>query len=523
MNAAQNLPQTAENSADPTPLSPAYHALKAHMDACEMWETMDAEARLPIILDSFAVEEWFGVEALPTLAIFRHRPAGRWGQIKARFKTIGGNPFDLEKEVGKLLQAAQESITPGTITPTRRHAVTTMSEVDAEPIAWLWWPYLAVGKIAMLDGDPGIGKSLLMTQLAASLSRGYPLPDQQGKLTLPTGSPQPTLLLSTEDGLRDTLKPRLVAADADCRKVHVLTGWFDPKDALHAFTLEHLDVLTDALREYQPRLVVIDPIQAYLGKMDMHRANETRPLLTALAGLAAHHRCAVVCLRHPSKPGQGASGKAIHRGLGSVDFIATARTGLFVEQHPVDPGKVLLSQDKSNIGVYGRTQLFSKYEGQFLWCGVTRLTVEMYAGNKRGPDPMAFVEAFCWLEQRLEGGLAWASADIEEEMLTDGYKKDTIRKAKKALGVVSKQTPTGWTWRLEPLSLIPPPSTVTVPSTLTALTTVTTLSDSLTAHGDSSTTGAADRAVGAEEADTAVTVVVSGKHQTAEAREVFEV
>jgi hypothetical protein len=449
-----------------------------------IWETLDPEDQLEIIFTHCKGATWFERCYLDTFVLFRPIP-WEWARIKAIAKERGVNPWDLEKAVDAIrkaeqvdLQDAQKTSAQESITPTRRPVIMTMSEVEAQPIEWLWWPYLAVGKIAMLDGDPGIGKSLLMTQIAASLSRGYPLPDQQGRLTLATGSPQSTLLLSTEDGLGDTLKPRLVAAEADCSKVHVLTGWLDPQDAVHAFTLEHLDVLSGALREYQPRLVVIDPIQAYLGNIDMHRANETRPLLTALAALAEQHRCAVVCIRHPGKPGQGASGKAIHRGLGSVDFIATARTGLFVEQHPVDPGKVLLSQHKSNIGVYGRTQVFSKNEGQFHWCGVTRLTVEMFAGNKRGPDPMAFVEAFCWLEERLAGGLPLLAEDIEAEALEAEHKKDTVYRAKQKLGVVSQKIPGQqgkWTWRLPDLTVIPPPVTTTVSSvsSLTTLASVT--------------------------------------------------
>lgn len=493
-------PAANEDTSEEATLSPEYLALQARMDADEMWDSLSATERLPVILDHFAVEEWFGLEALPTIAIFRQRPAGRWGQIRARFKAIGGNPFDLQEAVDTLLKAKHEAHAQETITPARRPEVTTMSTVQAEPIPWLWWPYIAVGKLCMLDGDPGIGKSLLMTQLAASLSRGYPLPDQQGKPTMPTGDPQTTLLLSTEDGLADTLRPRLDAAGADCSKVHVLTGWLGPEDELHALTLQHIDVLSAALQQYQPRMIIIDPIQAYLGQMDMHRANETRPLLAALTRLAEKYHCAVVCIRHPSKPGQS-GGKAIHRGLGSIDFIGAARTGLFVEQHPTDPGKVLLAQTKSNIGMHGRTQVFTKHEGHFQWCGVSRLSAELMAGSGRGPDPTACLEAVCWLEQRLEGGLAWPSADLEEEMLAEGYKRDTIRKAKKALGVVSKQTSTGWTWRLDPLPILSPPSPTTTP--VTALSGTTAPSALYALSGESLPSSPVT------ESDTAVTAVMA--------------
>jgi putative DNA primase/helicase len=182
-----------------------------------------------------------------------------------------------------------------------RPVVVTMSDVQAEAVQWLWWPYIAIGKLCMLDGDPGIGKTLLMTQLAASLSQGQPLPDQQGKPTLDPGGPQTTLLLSTEDGLADTLKPRLEAAGADCTKVHVLTGWLGEEDEFHTFTLQHMDMLEAAVKQYHPRLIVIDPIQAYLGDIDIHRANETRPLLAALTRQAEQYHCAIVYIRHPAK------------------------------------------------------------------------------------------------------------------------------------------------------------------------------------------------------------------------------
>jgi AAA domain len=337
-----------------------------------------------------------------------------------------------------------------------RPIVVTMSDVEAEPITWLWWPYLAIGKLCMLDGDPGIGKTLLMTQLAASLSRGQPLPDQQGKFTLETDGPQPTLLLSTEDGLADTLKPRLEAAGADCTKIHVLTGWKDLDEHDHYFTLQDLPILEAAVQQYRPRLIVIDPIQAYVGNIDMHRANETRPLMAALTRLAERYGCAIVCIRHPSKPGQGV-GKVIHRGLGSIDFIGAARTALFVEQHPTDPGKALMAQSKSNIGPMGRTQVYTKYHGEFQWCGVSRLSAELMAGSGRGPDPHAFLGVVCWLEDHLKPGIPRPVTKIMEALEEDGYHGLTVKRAKKALGIVSLKTPKGWLWRMPLLTTLRPP------------------------------------------------------------------
>ena len=150
------------------------------------------------------------------------------------------------------LQQAYRAITSGA-TATPAHAlVTPMDTVTAQDVEWGWWPYIAIGTLCMLDGDPGIGKSLLMTQLAASLSQGHPLPDQQGKLTLPTNHPWPTLMLSTEDSLPHTLKPRLEAAGADCSKIHVLTGWVDGDGHERVFTLEHLPLLETEIQRLAP-------------------------------------------------------------------------------------------------------------------------------------------------------------------------------------------------------------------------------------------------------------------------------
>ena len=260
----------------------------------------------------------------------------------------------------------------------------------------------------MLDGDPGIGKSLLTLQLAANVSRGYPFPDQTGKPTGPHGEPHTVLILTREDSLSRTIRPRLDASGADVRLVHISASWLDAEDKEQAFTLKHLPLLDAKMQELKPRLVVLDPIQSFFGDVDMHRANQTRPLLDALSALAEAHNCAIVCIRHPAKPGEGI-GKALHRGLGSVDMIGAARTGLFIEQYPGDDTRAFMAQTKSNLGPKGRTQVFSKKEGVFAWEGVTRLTAEDLAGSGRGPNHATFLEAVLWLEARLEGRqLAWA-------------------------------------------------------------------------------------------------------------------
>ena len=159
-----------------------------------------------------------------------------------------------------------------------------------------------------------------------------------------------------------------------------------PRARNNAFTFEHLPLLEEAIETYTPALVVIDPVTAYMGKTDIHRANEVQALMGKLTRLAERSDCAIVCIRHPAKPGQHI-GKVIHRGLGSVGFIGTARTALFAESHPTDPTKVLLGQSKSNMERHGRTQLFTKEQGQFQWGGVSRISAEMMGARDAAPIP----------------------------------------------------------------------------------------------------------------------------------------
>ena len=139
-------------------------------------------------------------------------------------------------------------------------------------------------------------------------------------------------------------------------------------------------------------------------------------------------------------------------------FIGAARTGLFVEQHPTDPGKVLLAQSKNNIGPLGHTQMFTKYEGHFEWCGVSRLSAELLAGSGRGPDPYIFLEAVCWLEERLADGVPVSTELLQQEAVEEGLTLPALRRAKKALGVRSIRNGEQWDWQLRSLPTLPLPT-----------------------------------------------------------------
>lgn len=359
-------------------------------------------------------------------------------------------------------------------------AVVTLSHVEETTLQWLWYPYLAQGTLAMLDGDPGIGKSMLTLGLASALSRGQALPDQQGHLAPSTLPPSSTVFLAREDSLSYTVKPRVRVLGGDQDRIHYLDGWYDAQGTEQAFTLDHFPVLVEAVDVYEPALVVIDPIQAYLGpRVDMHRANETRPLLSKLAALAEQTHCTILCVRHPAKASGTGGGKAMMRGLGSVDFIGAARTGLFVEENPLDHTQALMALTKSNIGPKARTQIFSRADGHFQWKGVTRMDAEILAGNGRGPDPRTFLQAFLWLEKRLEGGIPVPATDIIQQGIEElETSEKTLRRAKNALGVVVKQNSNSWDWRLPSLTIYSNNNTLPAdPTDLTHLTDTTGPSD----------------------------------------------
>jgi len=392
--------------------------------------------------------------------------------------------------------------------------ITCLADYEEAETTWRWWPYLPCGALVLLDGDPGVGKSLLTIQLAAALSRGWPLPDQQGTVTLPTGSPQRTLLITAEDSVSRTIKKRCRHAGGDDTQIDLFTEWQDSDGTIRPFTLQSVTLLAKALARQPYALVVIDPIQAFLGDIDMHRSNETRPVLQAFAKVLERYDVTALCVRHPAKPGQG-GGKAIHRGLGSIDFMAAARTALFVEDHPTDDTKVLLCQTKTNIERKGRTLVFSKAEGQFTWSGVSRLPAEIIAGDRRGPDPHAFLEAFCWLEAQLAHGIPRPSADLEAQARDDGLKRDTLQRVKKALHVRSVKRGSDddgqdlWYWHLPSLPVLTPP----LPTPATSTTSTTSVTSDSSKESDSygvSRQGGGEEVVTEETEDTEVTVVVRG-------------
>lgn len=207
-----------------------------------------------------------------------------------------------------------------------------MSEVQSQEIEWLWYPFIPYGKLTIIQGDPGDGKTTMVLNLAAKLSKGEAL-DENMKVTEPVN----VIYQTAEDGLADTVKPRLELAGADCERIIVI----DESDKSLSMVDERLE---EAIVRTGARLLILDPIQAYLGGgMDMNRANEARDMTKKLGALAEKTKCAIILIGHMNK----ASGnKAAYRGMGSIDFFAVARSVLLVGRVEGEPNTRASCPDK---------------------------------------------------------------------------------------------------------------------------------------------------------------------------------
>ena len=222
-----------------------------------------------------------------------------------------------------------------------------LDTVQPKSIVWLWPGRIPIGKLTMLSGDPGLGKSLLTIDMGARVSSA-PWPDTPE--LAPLGG---VLMLSAEDDAADTIRPRLDAAGADCSRVSVLAGIprFDLEEC-ERFVMFNLARDLRALEEAVEstadcRLVVIDPISAFCGATDSHRNSDVRGLLAPLAELAQRRQVAVVGVNHLNK--NAAGGPAMYRTMGSLAFVAAARAAWAVVKDKQDPGKRLFLPIKNNL------------------------------------------------------------------------------------------------------------------------------------------------------------------------------
>ena len=313
-----------------------------------------------------------------------------------------------------------------------------LDEVKPEVVDWFWYPYIPFGKITIIEGDPGLGKSWLTMSLAKSVANGVKLPYNVAPL-----HQGPVIIMSAEDGLADTIKPRLQSLGSNGQNILAI-----PEPV--TLTAGACEALTELFNKIKPKLIIIDPLVAYMGgKVDLHKANETREVMARLTRLAEETHAAVVCVRHLSK---GAKDKTIYRGIGSIDLTAAARSCLAIGRNPEDPNESrVICHIKSNLAPLGKPISYYLRPGNkgspFEWGEQLSVDVNAVLSQEPTNNKGQIQEAKDFLFELLnEKELTTAS--IKREAEAKGITWESIRRAKKELDVIVRNNNDEILWRI---------------------------------------------------------------------------
>jgi hypothetical protein len=340
--------------------------------------------------------------------------------------------------------------------PSETLLITRLADVAAKPVEWLWPGYLPTGMLCLLDGDPGVGKSTLTADLAARASTGRPMPDGTGG-----GDPVGVVILSAEDDLARTVRPRLEAAGADLARIATV-GLRARDGDIRAplITSDDLAMLEEAVQATEARLLIVDPLMAYLpDEVNTNRDHDVRRALRRLAEVAERTGCAVRAVRHLRK---GAAENPLYRGGGSIGIIAAARAAFLLARDPEDAARRVLAPLKMNVAPEPPAHAFRLEIGpghaypHVSWEGVSALGASaLLAVPDSTEDRSALEEAKEVLREILADGPE--RAEVARLMARRaGVSDRTLARARRSLGVVPRHVgrPGGsdqyWEWSLPP-------------------------------------------------------------------------
>ena len=337
------------------------------------------------------------------------------------------------EELDRLTEAAREAAT----TPRGPEVLVRLSDVQAEQIQWIWPGRLPASKLVTVDGDPGLGKSTMVIDWAARISRGLPFPG-----SAETREPAGVVLLSLEDGLADTIRPRLEAAGADLDRVAAMRGVMR-RGVEDIPSLPHdLGAIASSCRRVKAKLLVVDPLSAYFdGTVDSHKDQDVRRALTPVGKLAEELGVLIVVVRHLTK-NTGAA--AIHRGGGSMGIVGAARCGLVVARDPDDEQARVLATVKSNLAVEAQAIRFRLETTPFgvarvVWLGASRHSAnDLLAAPSDGEERTALSEAVHFLTEVLGHGPLKAQ-EIAKLAAGAMVAQGTLRRAREQMQVVVKR------------------------------------------------------------------------------------
>lgn len=312
-----------------------------------------------------------------------------------------------------------------------------ISDVESEDVDWLWYPYIPFGKITIIHGNPGDGKTNVALKIAATCSRGEALPGDVLK------EPISIIYQTAEDGLGDTIRPRLEDADADLDRILTIS---EEKKSL---TLKD-ERIEEAIKTTGARLLIIDPLQAYVGEdLDMNRANEVREVLKPLCRIAQTYKCAVILIGHLNKA-QGIN--SVYRGMGSMDFAAAVRSILLVGRYKEDPNVRIMVHDKASLAPEGTSVAFQIDESAgFRWVeGYENVTSdEILSSTRTAKDKPTtkLSQAVEFLKKTFSEIDNMPANEIIELGKLEGFGERTLKEAKKYVeGLESFKKEAYWAW-----------------------------------------------------------------------------
>ena len=348
------------------------------------------------------------------------------------------------EERERVLRKAQRDVT------SQKQIGRLASQVEAEPIEWLWSRRVPLGELTILDGDPGTGKSTLLTAVAAHVTSGRGLPGHEDEPV--EGG---VVYVTTEDSPSRTIRPRLEAHGAALDRVLLVPEVPDEEGDPRPLVLpDDIGLLEQAVRRVDARLVTIDPLMAHLGgSINAHRDADVRRALAPLADLAHRLGTAVVVVRHLNKSGRSS---AIYRGGGSIGIIGAARVGLLLAEHPEQEEVRVLAPVKNNLAVFAPSLALALEQARdhdvarVEWLDTCDLSAdELLRSDSQGRTDEKQQEARNFLEEILSDGPVLAR-EVQEKADEEGILTRTLKRAKKTLDVESeKESFDGpWMWKL---------------------------------------------------------------------------
>jgi hypothetical protein len=347
-------------------------------------------------------------EKLPErISVERLVPAAKdWNEVLTGNNAVKDGKY-MEERV--LLRDSRKPLIP----------VMKMEDVVTKTVEWLWYPFIPFGKVTLIHGDPGQGKTWLAMQLAAACTNRKELPNM---LAL---EPFNVFYQTAEDGFGDTIKPRLISAGADLNRVRFIIE--DEKQL--TMTDERIE---QGIRENNVRLMIMDPIQAYLGAdVDMNRANEIRPIFRRLSEIAERTGCAIVLIGHLNK---SAGTQSNYRGLGSIDIAAAVRSILFVGSVEKDDNIRVVIQQKDSLAPKDNPVAFKLSGDRFEWIGEYEITInELMAGNTGKKKETKLETAVKMIRGKLAQRKIMYVTDLEDEGKKLGIGARTVRDARTSI------------------------------------------------------------------------------------------